>query len=156
MLVLGDEAECKCILKPVLLPARKHLSLIWRGYLFFFLHSYGDSWQVNRARTMGQVGGGVNLPSRQQRCFTAVVVTLLVFLVCLVFLIIINFLFLNQLFRTSLHRCAGEWGRKQPWGTLFYVVVPELSKHQVGGTDLSPLWPWSPQCWSQKRTSSNL
>lgn len=48
---------------------------------------------------------------------------------------IINFLDLNQPSRPSEHRCAGERGRKQPRGTLLYVVVPELSKHQVGGTD---------------------
>lgn len=60
-------------------------------------------------------------------------------------LIIINFLYLNQLSWPGQHRRAGERGSKQPRGTLLSLVVPELSEHQVGGRDWSPLWPRAPQ-----------
>lgn len=98
---------------------------------FSFPTQLSVSQQVNRAWPMWQVAGGVNLPSREQCSFTTVVVT--------VFLFLINiFLYLQQLSRPSQHRCADERGRRQQYGPLLYVVVPELSECQVGGTDLSP------------------
>lgn len=71
------------------------------------------------------------------------------------FWIITNFLYLNQLSWPSQHWHAGERGSKQTWGTLLSLVIPELSEHQVGGRDWSPVWLWAPQYWSQKKAFMN-